>query len=361
MKKDTGIIAFCMFFVIYFTLPFVIKAQTQSETYRRLDSNYSRFKSEFDKEFGLNNLPGLNDTVSHINRVFFKTKLPDWIINPPQSNDSMVYAIGISEPEMRKDSAFRLAVLRAKAVMALMINSKIIGLADYYVSEKDTKSGDIFSSDYSEFNKITGVLHFNPKDFKIVEDTFSVNNEAIVLASMHLGRKLSNDSTSVNCLCEVSGSHKKKNDKYFTTSRTEIRAGEKDSLKSSGNYFYYIMKKSNKQTLNLSYFSGVPISCNTELMTYYPSEKYPDSLDITNLSCTLQNGLWYAFSSDLLQALVLTLQESNVKQGSLDDKYPSGVQNINRIFSQKEISIRLKGLRVQNNKLFASLKISTTK
>jgi len=359
MKKAAVVILPCLFSVLLFASGFVANAQGRSKKDSRVDYDYTKFKTEFDKEFGIDDLSGLVSPASNINRVFFKTRLPEWILNLPPTSDTAIYAIGISEPGMNKDSAYLLATLRAKAVLSVIIHSKIQWLTDYYTNEKDTKtSKPSISSVYKEFNKLTSTLSFDPDDFKIVHDTFTANNEAIVLASLRPGNKSSRRTTTIDCLSEVSISYPNKNDKYFSTSRTEMRAGEKYGSGNPKDYFYYVVKKHNKQLKISSVFSGAVIPGIANRMTYQSDKYYSGTEDISSPSCALQNGLWYAFSSVLLQSLVLN-DGSEVNQSSMDDHFSQVSQTIIRVSGEKTASVKLEGLHVKNNILYLKTGLNT--
>ncbi len=352
MKVFNANIVIYILFVSFILFPSLLVAQTNSKTGNRTDYNKSKFKSEFEKEFDIDSLYTLEEAPSNIDQVFFKTELPEWVFNIPESNSSIVYAIGVSDLGMSKDSARQLAILRAKAICALFTKSKMNGLVDYYVSEKDLKRGNAISSVYMEFNKIVSSVTFNEDDFTILKETFSVNNEAIILASLRLGKEISDDNAiTINCLAEVSSSRMKKNNKYSTTSRMELMTVEKDSVENLYNHFYYIVKNRNKQIRILSNFLGNQLPENTALMTYKESDVYENSKEKLELSCTLQHGLWHALSTVLLQTLVLDFQESDVKQTSMGDQYVEVTQNLNRLLTQKEVSFRIKSLHIQNNTL----------
>ena len=341
------------------TLQLETIAQTEKGATTKTNNNYAKFKSELEAEFGVETVSDLDDIPSNINRVFFKTELPDWIFELPKSNDSIVFVIGVSEPGMTKDTAYQLAVLRAKTMCAIITNSKMNGLSDYYISEKDLNNGDIISSVYREFNKIVCNISFNDADFTIVKDTFTINNEAIVLASLRLGNILSANKITVDCLAEVSSSHMKKNRKNSSTARTELMATEVTYSIPENSYFYYVVKRSNKQIKIISDFLGVSLPSNTDLMTYQSSEINENIDKMTNVSCTLQHGLWHALSTVLLQTLVLEFQESDVAQSGLSEQHSNLSQNINRLHSKKEVSLRLKALQIQNNNL--QLEVDFTK
>ena len=359
MKKAAVVILSRLVCVLLFISWFEANAQNRAKTDSRVDYDYTKFKTEFDKEFGVEDLSDSNHPVSNINRVFFKTRLPEWVLDLPAAGDTAIYAIGISEPAMNKDSAYLLATLRAKAVLSILIDSKIQWLTDYYTNEKAEGSNkSTISSIYKEFTKLTSSLSFNPDDFKIVRDTFTTNNEAIILASLRPDSKPSGKAVTVDCLSEMSISYPNKDDKYFSTSRTEIRAGEKYGSGNPQDYFYYVAKRHNKQLKISSVFSGDPIPFSPNRMTYQSDEHFTGEEEFSGPSCTLRNGLWYAFSSVLLQTLVLE-SGTEVNQSAMDDNFSKLSQSIIRVSGKKEASLILEGLHVKNNTLYLKNGLNT--
>jgi hypothetical protein len=333
----------------------VMISQEDSQPSTLTDYHYLRFKSQYEKGLGLQDMYKLGDPPSNIDQVFFKTELPAWFFHLPCLTDSMVYAIGISDPGMSTDSAHQLAVLRAKTICAIISNSKITGLCDYYINEKDIKSGEVISSVYHEFNKIVCTLTYNSADFTIEQEVITDHGEAIVLVSLRKREILSGDTTMINCLAEVSGSHVKRNNKHSTTSRIEMMGAEKNNTMNLNNYFYYVVKNNHKQMKILSEFSGNPLAGVRQIMTYKPNNNNSILHDTARISCTLQYGLWHAFCSVLLHKLVLSFQESSAEQSSLSDQHTSIMQNINRILTQKEVAFGIDGLQIQNNNLYLDL------
>jgi hypothetical protein len=255
---------------------------------------------------------------------------------------------------MSADSAHQLAILRAKVMLALLNNSKISGLNDYYVSEKDLKSGEVISSVYREYSKIASTLTFNNTDFTVEEEVLTNSGEAIILASLTTSNRLTVDTTTINCLAEVSGSHLLRNEKHTTTSRFELTGGW--NKPAPGIYFNYIVKKNNRQIKILSDFSGAGLRENNATLSYKSSnDSSINPGDPTQLSCTMQHGLWYAYAHLTLQKIVLDFNESNVVQSSLNDQHTRVNQNINRVLIQKNLSFKLETLEINNNKLYLNL------
>jgi len=353
-KYGACFLLFGLFSVLIVT-PTSLFSQGNSPPVNQTDFHYLKFKSQFESELGLQDISDLEETPSNINQVFSQTELPEWVFNLPNSNQSVMYAIGVSDPGMSADSAHQLAVLRTKVILALMNNSKISGLNDYYISEKDLKSGEIISSVYREYSKIASTLTFNNTDFAVEEEVYTNNGEAIILASLHKNNPHSDDTTTINCLAEVSVSHVKRNNKHSTTSRTELMGDEKGKLKNLSNYFYYVVKNNNKQIKMISYFTGVTLPGCSDIITYKSNSTQTNTNDTTKLSCTLQYGLWYAYSYLTLQKIVLDFKDSNVNLSSLTDQHTLVNQNINRVLINKVLSFKIGSLEISNNKLYLDL------
>jgi len=278
--------------------------------------------------------------------------LPQWALHLPAASDSVIYVIGVSDPCMRKYSALRLATLRAKALFALLTHSSIRGMSDYYVNDKDIKTGEVTASVYQEYSNIIGKIIFNNKDFVVLKDTVTYYKEAIVLAALHLGRALSADTTRVQVLGEISGSFTVRNNKRSVISRVELSSLESNKTNQNHHPFYFIAKKYNNQLKIISDYSGFKLSDNSGPVFYQGSEKDARSPGKkVRISNTLYYGLWYALCSSLLKTLVFESQGSHAHVAGMNNHYTRLMQNINRILSEKTVSMRLTGLHIYNNKL----------
>ncbi|MDY0076266.1 MAG: hypothetical protein RBR87_03235 [Bacteroidales bacterium] len=336
-------------------IPPALFSQVRPQWENQTDPHYSKFKSRFEKKMSLQDIADLEPPPSNISHVFLQTELPQWVFNLPSSNQNVIFTLGISDPGMTADSARLLAILRAKAILAIMNHSKVSGLTDYYISEKDLKSGEVLSSVYQEFNKIISDFTFNVTGFTIEKEAFTNHGEHIILASLNTAPQTSNDSVTIKSLAEVSVSYIKRNNKHSTTSRTELMGDEKEKSKNLNNSFYYLVKHSNKQIKILSNFNEREVTNFGEIMTYKTPTNQVSINDPSRLSCTLQHGLWHAFSYLILKKVVLDFQDSNIYISSLSDNYTQIKQNINRVLNQKEVSFKMLGLAIKNNLLYLDL------
>ena len=343
--------SFFQFFILIL-LPGFLVCQESIKKENSGDFNYSKFKTEFEKEFGESELIDFEEKESNSKKVFSKTKLPNWVISLPASNSSVIFAIGVSDPGMNIDSAYMLATLRGKAMCALLSSSKISGLSDYFIEEKDLQSGDIISSVFKEFNKIESGVSFNNSDFSVVNDTLTNNNEVIVLVSLRLNNMLLDDTTNIQCVGELSSSYIKRNKRTSNTYRADFYAEERSSFEKSDNHCFFIVKKKDDQLAFKSYYLGNQVPVNQNTMSYFSNTIKGDS---TLPSCELDRGLWYALSSVLLQSYVLNFHGSDVIQSGMTDNYTKISQDISRVLSTKEMSARLLGIVIKNNTLYLNI------
>ncbi len=94
------------------------------------------------------------DTASHSGKlVLHPAHLPAWFFKMPESNQQTLYAIGISDPGMEDNDAYNLALLRAKAIIALLMHPSITGVTDNYPTENQNLSREISESTKSFITK----------------------------------------------------------------------------------------------------------------------------------------------------------------------------------------------------------------
>jgi hypothetical protein len=98
--------------------------------------------------------------------------LPFWFFETPRSDESSVFSIGISDPEIEDSLATIQATHRALLLAGLMMGADISGIFDDYQSESGKK--------YEEMNKIKNLYHLIGKYF--VTDSFRTRfKEKVVL------------------------------------------------------------------------------------------------------------------------------------------------------------------------------------
>lgn len=349
----------CYFFFLFILAQFILPAQNTSEIDANVDYSYSKFKSEFQNEFGIIDLSKVDEPKSNIDKVFFKTELPDWLFNFPKATDSEIYAIGVSDPGMKQDTAKLLAILRAKAVCSFLVNSNVNGLADYYSSEKDLNSGVLNSSVYKEFNEFISFINIDDDNFNVLKEVYTKNQEYIVLVKLNIKEKPKNLSTSIKCLADISRYYTNRNSKYSSTVRMEIMIGEQESNSKENNYTDYIVKNINNSVKIISIFSYRNQVSSSNLMTYMSSDSVVENSEKKDVSCTLQHGLWHALFTVIFGSIEENILESDAEIYSFGMQHSEVKQNLNRVLSDKCVSFRLKQFYINHNTLFLKTRFIT--
>ncbi len=341
-----NIISRCLLLLILFIFSVSLKAQTGQGS----DEQFRTIKNEYEKIFGKESGDGISLHASNIPFPLIKTRLPRWATHLPPLSDSVLYALGISDPGMQKDSALALATLRAKALLPLLAHSDINGISDYFISDKDIKTGEITASKYNEYTKIFAKKTFNDKNFKVLRDTFTFYKEAIVLASLHLAKPLSSDSSFVVCVGDVSGSYTTYNAKHTVHSRTELVSKEYDNS-SATRQLDHIVKRVNHQQ-KISSFYGEKQLPEISLPVFYqasPGDSLPGEKSV--IANTLRYGLWNALCNTIICTLAYESKGNKANVSGLNDHYNQTLRDLTRIITTNTVSMRLTGLEVHNNTL----------
>ncbi len=347
MKKTIKTVR-CFLCALLFVFSPLLKAQTGQGS----NDHFREIKNQYKKIFGGETRnDSFSNKTTNIPLPLIKTHLPQWVVQLPPPSDLEIYTLGISDPGMQKDSAIALATLRAKALLALFMHSDIKGSSDYFISNKNLKTGEITASKYNEYTKIIGKIAFNNTDFKIRRDTFTFYKEAIVLASLHLAKPLSADSSLVACLGNVLGSYTTDKGKHAVLSRTELFSKAYNNNISTASIMDYIVKRVNRQIKIKSIYDRKQLPA-TSLPVFYqasPGDSLPGEKSV--ISNTLRYGLWNALSNSIICTLAYESKGDKARVSGLNDHYNQTLRDLTRIITSKTVSMRLTGLEVHNNTL----------
>ncbi len=117
---------------------------------------------------------------------YYPDSLPKWFFSPPPSGGDQYYAIGISDPDMPKDSATAQAVERAKGMIALQVDSKIQYFRDIYNIERISGKYTDQGQKYDTYYKISASIPFSTPNFAVIDSHFTRFNEQVLLVKYSL-------------------------------------------------------------------------------------------------------------------------------------------------------------------------------
>jgi hypothetical protein len=317
-----------------------------------IDFSYEKFKNVFDKEFD-DDYTG--STTPDRKLVFQRIKIPQWAINIPESNDSVLYCIGVSDPGMEKDTAISLAVFRAKALIALMSSAQITGITDFFVSGHKNQNNN---SLYREYYNITTEMYQDSNDFRIIEDTVLPDKEAVVLVSWSRSKNKRSKKrlllkADVNVYGKFTGS-----DSYIDSrlSRLEAFFSQEDVQKKDTCYHKYLVRNYNKGIAILSRFQEDESILEGQSLKYFSTGKKNDTIGSGFTSIRLNNGLWYGLLLSVARSIVLESQSNKVNLKSVSDNVNEGSKELIRILSTNRVSSVINSLTINNNRIVIDFK-----
>ncbi len=308
------------------------------------ERDYQKFKGTLLKETNAN----CQDTLSK-KQILHPVRLPDWFLTIPKSDHIYIYSPGISDPGMDEESASKQAILRAKALIALMSYPKITSITDNYSGEEVAKGDDEFITKYENLYHIDSKIVASESQFEQMEYFYNSFGEAIVLMRFEISGKQETTDT-LNVSAEFYQVERQKNTVFETEERCSLDAsfsGSEISEVHKGNTFS-IHALNNLVEINSTYEGqAIPFP--------YANYRY-EGLDSTlfqeletELNQKLNFGIWKAYFETLTQKIIGLSQSSSFAIQQVGDDYTSENKNLSREISASNPSFAITGIRVADN------------
>lgn len=286
------------------------------------------------------------------------TDLPGWVTNIPKTNNKKIYAIGISDPKMEKKDAYRLALLRAKAMLSLFHNSNIKQVVDLYESQKE-QGAEMNAQKLEKLSKIYSKYVVDSAQIEIVKKIYTVDQEAIVLIKEtvpKLDTARYKDTIIVESntfMQEFKIDEASKSVKNFILGTFEIDGRTKDTLK-----FYYECADENNIdfTITATFMDSVFTNFNTMHEYRNTTESEVNAAEFLGYS-NLKKGLWKAYFDAVLQNMIaltniMATKTKNAADAYKNDgtnDYASKDEHLYRNISNNSISVALKDIVISKN------------
>jgi hypothetical protein len=322
--------------------------QAQDSGFDKSDKDYRSFKTTLNKETASSNPDTVVSDVISIS--VHPSRLPAWLRNLPQSSEKVNYAVGISDPEMERDPAFRLAELRAKTVLALMNHPVVSSITDNFAKEKSVVRTDEFTTKYENLYKIESSIEAAARTFEIVDSCFTSFGEAIVLIKHYCTEGVSENTEQIRVSVDAYQVERQKQNKFEMEELLKMK-GSAISLvdtSSSDKYSYSCSSLNNLFEIESKFNEK-------EILFSYLFYRYTMGDDTVNNDFSgkenekLSYGLWKAYS-ELITQKIISLSQSfvvNVKQ--VGDQYSSENKSLSREISEANPSFKLNKLDIHNN------------
>jgi hypothetical protein len=325
-----------------------VYVQAQDNSMNNTEMDYSNFKTTLIKETN----SYAKDILVQPRNTLHPVNIPDWFADFSLANDQCLYAFGISDPGMEKDTAFQLAMLRAKSLIALMVHPVVASLTDNFAKEKSDDRSDEFTTKYENLYRIDSSIEAPEEAFEIADSCFNSFGEAIVLLKYHLNFINHAEIEHISITIDAYQVERQKHNQFETQERLSMTVSACSLMDTSHketfsyscisyNNLYEIESQINNREIKVPYF-------------YYRYAVKNDSTTIgdeNNGSEKLSYGLWKALAEQVVQKIILLSQPfaANIKQ--VGDQYSTENKSLSREISEAHPSFKLINLNISNNYL----------
>ncbi len=340
-------------FALIFLFNSILLAQETTKS-KLIDKDKKKYeKKVFDKEFG-----EPEDTTNAQRKLYDKIpdKLPDWVFNVPEIG-SKVKVIGISDPNMPKDEAYAQAILRAKAMFALLNYSTISNITDDYTNLRESGKYSLYSTKFQDFSLSKARIAYNDSAIHIIDTLYTKYDEGIVLIEFeHNLKALENKDTIA-----IKGEHLQVFiEKNFRKERIEFfdftindKLVNKDSLDILAKYNYRIVNRG--YSIN-SVFNSKLIEFQERTYNYRTDIDFSqDSTDLEINTFRLTRGLWNAYISGILSNITILSKQLASQVKNSNDYYTLRNEALVRTVASNKVSFGFNNFKMYENQFYIDL------
>ncbi len=269
---------------------------------------------------------------------YYPDTLPVWFFNPPKSDENLIYAIGISDPDMEPVKARELAKHRAEAMACINMKSKLQYIRDMYTNEQQEGKYSTYRQRFDTYFKVSTASLINDDCFSVVDTHFTRYNEYMVLIKFNPTLVQQTPSKILSVIGTVFYVEAQVKDAFEVQAEYELQSSFKSPQMSSQEAHYLYREKGNKFLTNSVYLGNL-----NEFPVYiyrYASPLWKEN----TVPFTSYNGLWSKFTQEFLRHLTLTTEESRKRIKNLGQQYNPENVTLSREVASMAASLKLNGI-----------------
>lgn len=307
------------------------------------------FNQEFDK---------YQDTTNATRKLYDRIpdKLPTWVFKPVEFGN-INRIVGFSDPNMNKKEAYEQAVLRAKAMFALLNYCTVSNITDDYTNIYETGKNALYSTKFQDFSTSKTLIAYNNSDINVIDTFYTKYNEGIVLIEFN---RNSHSEKNVDTL-EVKGDNMQVFiERNFRKEKLEFfNLFIKDNL--ANNTSADLVAQYNYKIVNRSYdISSIYDKKNIEFeeRTYnYRTdlEFSKDSSDTDFKYYSLNRGLWNAYISGVLSNIMILSKQLSSKVKNTNDFYTLKNEGLVRTVARNKVVFDFNDFKMCENHFYIDL------
>lgn len=273
---------------------------------------------------------------------YYPDTLPRWFFNPP-ANNGLVYALGISDPDMEMAKAKDLALLRAKTNALLFSNSKVQYFRDIYTSAVEAGRYTNLRQRFDTYFKLSASALVNNEMFAVVDTHFTRYNEYIVLLSYNPSNTSGADSINLTAISTSFFVEASVDGAFEEQAEYEMMSIEHPTANTQQKA-HYLYREKGERFLSYSLFAQAendyPVYVYSYASPYWSSPRR---------AFTSYNGLWSIFSRQFLNFLTLNSQNSSIKLKNLGEQYTSESTSLTREIASFTARLNINGINFDSD------------
>jgi len=324
------------------------------ETRKPRSKNTHDDKARFEKEV-FNKELGEESEIQNKQRQYdlIPEKLPDWFFEPVSENPIRI--VGISDPGMERKLAYNQAILRAKAVYALVNHCTISNIADDYTNLRESGNQGYFETKFQDFTISKALIPYKNNAVHVIDTFFTKYSEAIVLVEIGT----TNDPYSDTL--EVKGEHlqiyteqgsKREKIEFFNLSVNDL----KNSNDSTEKVLQYNFRKLNKNYDIASLYGNRMIDFPERSFNYIAATDFEkDSTDSDFQANTLALGLWNAYLCGILNNITQLSKQLASHVKNTNDFYTLKNEGLIRTVARSKALFEINKFKLIKNEIYIDL------
>ena len=328
-------------------------AQNTSTT-KLIDDDKKKYEENvFNQEFD-----EYQDTTNATRKLYDRIpeKLPDWVFKPVEFGNP-IRIVGFSDPNMDKEEAFEQAVLRAKAMFALLNYSTISNITDDYTNLYESGKYSLYSTKFQDFSISKTTIPYNNSGITLIDTFYTKYNEGLVLIEFNYD---TDSEKNVDTL-EVKGEHmqvfiernfRKEKIEFFNFFIKDNLANN-DSVDLISQYNYKVVNR----RYDISSVYGKKIIEFEERTYNYRTdlEFVKDSSDSEFNNFRLTRGLWNAYISGVLSNITILSKQLSSQVKNINDFYTLKNEGLVRTVARNKVSFDFNDFKMCENHFYIDL------
>lgn len=336
--------------VLFISFLQVDAQNTRRNRGKSTDDDKSKYEKEvFNKEMGEE-----QDKQNHQRMLdLIPEKLPNWFFNPVSINPYRF--IGISDPGLNRDEAYKQAIIRAKAMYALINFTVLSNIADDYTNLRESGNQAMYETKFQDFTVAKAKVPYNNKEISIIDTFYTKYGEGIILVEI-IASNQSNPDT-----IEVKGEHlqtftergnRKEKIEFFNLMINDSKFSN-DSVENS---LQYNFRKLNRNYDVVSQFGSRIIELPERSFNYQSEIEFvKDSTDTDFQANIVALGLWNAYLCGILDNFTTLSKQLASKVKNSNDFYTLKNEGLIRTVARSKAHFEVNKFKLIKNEIYIDL------